>query len=380
MRAKVQECSPSQLSVLLARYMLELGEYRVARKYLTELCRESDGILKDDSALPSIFNCLGMTFHRQNLYADAVVYYKKALDCQARIGYSDNNALAEIHNNIGLSYIGLKLMEEAQATLEEAERIQLREPATTRFHIAPIYANIGYVHYARKGPERDLQESENYFEKAVRIYQKATSKITHDAIERALLKAECYTNYGHLLSAKKNDNAQERYNEALKIYKSILPDGDPKLMRAYMNIMMEHAHHQNYEKVIELYEDETLNDLINRQANNLFASDKTVTVEDLIVLIQVVGACYVQHKAQFFQAIRAWTRAYELQRKAKLVQLLLPTDTAFLQWSRKLVDATYHKAYLYFTSDKVEMPKNDENTQEPKRASSARAKRSVLIS
>ncbi|CAF4163478.1 unnamed protein product, partial [Rotaria magnacalcarata] len=83
--------------------MLELGESRAARKYLTELCNESTGILKDDPALPSIYNCLGMTFFRQNLHADAIEYYKKALDCQARIGYSNNNALAEIHNNIGLS-------------------------------------------------------------------------------------------------------------------------------------------------------------------------------------------------------------------------------------------------------------------------------------
>ncbi|CAF3668752.1 unnamed protein product [Rotaria socialis] len=374
-RAKVQECSASQLSVLLARYMLELGEYRAARKYLTELCNESTGILKDDFALPSIYNCLGMTFFRQNLHADAIEYYEKALDCQARIGYSNNNALAEIHNNIGLSYIGLKLMDEAQAMFEEAERIQLRAPITTRAHLASIYANIAYVHYAKTGAERNLEESRNYFEKALRIYQKTTSKITHDAIERALLKAECYSNYGHLLSVLKPDNAQERYNEALKIYKSILPEEDPKLMRAYMNIMMEHAHHQSYEKVIELYEDTLVNALINKQAGNVFALDKVVTLDDLIVLIQIVGACYIQHEQQFFKAMCTWTRAYELERKAKLVQLLFPFEVSMSQWSRKLIDTAYNKAYAFFMSDQVQMPKNDEELREPARAVSGRAKR-----
>ncbi|CAF3637599.1 unnamed protein product [Rotaria socialis] len=373
-RAKVQECSASQLSVLLARYMLELGEYRAARKYLTELCNESTGILKDDFALPSIYNCLGMTFFRQNLHADAIEYYEKALDCQARIGYSNNNALAEIHNNIGLSYIGLKLMDEAQAMFEEAERIQLRAPITTRAHLASIYANIAYVHYAKTGAERNLEESRNYFEKALRIYQKTTSKITHDAIERALLKAECYSNYGHLLSVLKPDNAQERYNEALKIYKSILPEEDPKLMRAYMNIMMEHAHHQSYEKVIELYEDTLVNALINKQAGNVFALDKVVTLDDLIVLIQIVGACYIQHEQQFFKAMCTWTRAYELERKAKLVQLLFPFEVSMSQWSRKLIDTAYNKAYAFFMSDQVQMPKNDEELREPARAVSGRAK------
>lgn len=374
-RAKVQECSASQLSVLLAQYMLELGEYCAARKYLTSLCSESTGILKDDPALPGVYNCLGMTFYRQNLYADAIEHYKKAMDSQARIGYSNNNALAEIHNNIGLAYIGLKLMAEAQAMFEEAERIQLREPSSTRIHLAAIYANIGYVHYSKKGADRDLDGSEEYFKKAVRIYQKATTKISHDAIERALLKAECYSNYGHLLSAKKASDAQERYNEALKIYKSVLPEGDPKLMRAYMNIMMEHAHNHNYKEVIDLYEDETLSALIKKQAANLFALDKIVTQDDLVVLIQMVGACYIQHEKQFFKAIGAWIEEYKLKRKSKLVQLLFPSDSTILPWLRKLIDISYNKAYAYFMSDQVEMPKDNAANPDKARAPSGRSKR-----
>ncbi|CAF3381589.1 unnamed protein product [Rotaria sp. Silwood2] len=316
-----------------------------------------------------------MTFSRQRLYADAIEYYKKALDCQARIGYSNNNALAEIYNNIGLSYIGLKLMNEAQATFEEAERIQLREPLSTRLYLASIYGNIAYVHYAKNGAEQNLEESENYFEKAIRMYQKSTSKITHDAIERELLKAECYSNYGHLLSVKKAADAQERYNEALKMYKNNLPEGDPKLMRAYMNIMMEHAHHRAYEKVIELYEDTTFNGLIKKQAENLFALDKMVTLEDLIILIQIVGACYIQYTQRFFKAMSIWIRAYELERKAKLVQLLSSTETPTLQWSRKLIDIAYNKSYTYFMSEQVQMPTNDEALLKQERILSGRAKR-----
>lgn len=367
MRAKVQECSASQLSVLLARYMLELGEYRAARKYLTALSTESENILKDDPALPSIYNCLGMIFYRQHLYADAVEQYKKALDCQARIGYSNNNALAEIHNNIGLAYMGLKLMDEAQAMFEEAERIQLREPSATRIHLASIYANIAYVHYAKKGVEQDLNESEEYFKKAIDLYKRTTGKITHDAIERGLLEAECYTNYGHLLSAKKETNAQERYSEALKIYKSILPEGDPKLMRAYMNIMMEHAHNCNYEKVIELYEDGTVNDLIEKQAANLFALDKIVRQEDLIILLEIIGSCYVEHEGKFFEAIKTWIRANKIERKAKLVQLLFPSNIQMLKWSRRLVDMAYRKAHEYFMSDRVQIPESAELGQETRK-------------
>ena len=356
-RTKVHDCSASQLSVLLARYLIELGEVRAARRYLLSLCSEGWNILKDDPTLANVYNCLGMTFSRQNLHADAIEYYKKALDCQARLEYSNNNALAEIHNNIGLSFIGLKMFTEAEATLEEAERIQMREPWNTRAHIASIYANIAYVHYLeKKGAQRNLDASETYFEKAVRIYQKTSNRITHDAIEKTLLKAECYTNYGHLLSVKMAPDAQDRYDEALEIYTSILPNGDPKLLRAHMNIMMELAHNGSYGKVIELYEETMVNELIGQQAKNLFALEKVVTQDDLIVLIQIVGACYVQHCQQFFKAVSTWTRAYELERKRSLVQLLIPSEQSILQWSRKLIDTAYYKAYNYFMSNQVQIP------------------------
>ena len=373
-RTKVNDCSPSQLSVLLARYLIELSEHRAVRKYLMSLCSEGKDVLKDDPALASVYNCLGMTFSRQNLHAEAIEYYKKALNCQARLEYSNNNALSEIHNNIGLSFIGLKLLAEAQATLEEAERIQMREPSSTRIHIASIYANIAYVHYSKKDPERDLEISETYFEKAVRIYQKTSNKITHDAIEKTLLKAECYTNYGHLLSAQMAPDAQYRYDEALEIYTCILPEGDPKLMRAHMNIMMELAHNGNYEKVINLYEEEAVNVLIEKQANNLFSLEKVVTQEDLITLFHIVGACYVQ-RDQFSKAISTWMRAYELERKRKLVQLLIPSEYSIAQWSRKVIDIAYYKAYKYFISDQVPVVKEQKSSKRVARTTSDRLKR-----
>lgn len=378
-RSKVHECSAPQLAVLLARYLIELGEYRSARKYLTCLCTEGLSVLRNDPVLASVYNCLGMLFSRQNLHADAIEYYKKALDCQARVEYSNNNALAEIQNNIGLSYIGLKLLAEAQAVLEEAERIQMREPSNTRAHIASIYANIAYVHYLKKGVERDLNASEVYFEKAVRIYQSMSNKITHDALEKTLLKAECYTNYGHLLSAKKVPHAQDRYDEALEIYTSILPDGDPKLMRARMNIMMELAHNGNYGKVIEIYEDEMVDELINKQTNEMFTLEKAVTLEDLIILIQIIGACYIQHDQQFFKAISTWTRAYELERKRRLVQLLIPSDYNVLEWSRKLIDIAYYKAYQYFLSSEFNMIKDGATIECAEQTNSNNSKRYLCV-
>lgn len=336
-------------------------------------CVEEKNILKDDPALASIYNCLGMTFSRQNLHAEAIEYHKKALDWQARLEYSDNNALAEIHNNLGLSFLGLKLLAEAQANFEEAERIQMREPSSTRAHIASIYANIAYVHYLNKGIENDLDASQAYFEKAIRIYQKTSSKITHDAIEKNLLKAECYTNYGHMLSVKKASDAQDRYDTALEIYTSILPDGDPKLMRAHINIMMELAHNGNYDKVIEHYEDPIVTELIDRQAMNLFALERVVTHDNLILLTQIVGACYAHHGQQYFKAITVWMRAYDLERKRRLVQLLMPSKYPMFQWSRKLINTAYYQVHKHFMSNQIQIDKNIQPQR--KRGTSAKFKK-----
>lgn len=151
-RTKVDACSSSGRAVLLAEYLVELGQYRTARKYLSSLLTQAcdGGILVNDPNLAAIYTCLGMTYARQGLHSDALKAFKQALNVQAGLEYSNNNALANIHNNIGLAYIGLNHMDEAEETLAKALRIQLREVNSNQQHLASIYGNIGYVHYKKK--------------------------------------------------------------------------------------------------------------------------------------------------------------------------------------------------------------------------------------
>ena len=118
-RTKIENCSPSGRAVLLAQYLVELGEYRAARKYLTSLLTQAcdGGILINDPNLASIYFCLGKTYARQNLHGDAIKAFKQALNTQARLEYSNNNVLADIHNNIGLAYVGLGHFNEAEEIL-----------------------------------------------------------------------------------------------------------------------------------------------------------------------------------------------------------------------------------------------------------------------
>ncbi len=323
---KVENCSPSGRAVLLAQYLMELGEYRAARKYLNSLLDQAcdGGILINDPSLASIYCCLGMTYARQGLYGDAIKSFKQALNTQARLEYSNNNVLAHIHNNIGLAYVGLGHMDEAEATLSEAVRIQLRELNSNQQHLAEIYSNIGYVHYKKS----NFSEAEDAFSEAEKIYKKSSSKIAHDALEQTLIKAEYLTNYGHLLTVHKSStDAQERYNDALKLYKSILPDGDPKLMQTHINIMLAYAQNENYDKVTKWYEDLRKENIIEKQEINMFELNSSVTQASLAFLHELVGACYAIEDS-FDKAIDLWVRSLVFKRKARLEQLLFETTNS----------------------------------------------------
>ncbi|CAF1503578.1 unnamed protein product [Adineta ricciae] len=325
-RIKVGNCSPSGRAVLLARYLVELGEYRAARKYLTSLLTQAGlkGVLTNDISLVNVYNCLGMTYDRQGLHNDALKAFKQALNTQARLEYSNNNALAEIHNNIGLSYVGLGHMDEAEAMFTKAVRMQLREPKSNQQYLASIYSNIGYVHYKQK----NYDEAEKIFKKAEKLYQQNTNRIVHDALELSLMKAEFLTNYGRLLSVHKRstDNRKPEYfyNEALKLYKSILSDGDPKLMQTYINIMLTFAQNKSYNEVTKCFNDPTVQKLIDKQDMNMFELNSSITQSTLGSLYELIGACYASQD-QYFQAIRIWKDAYIFERKAKLEKLLLVT-------------------------------------------------------
>jgi len=350
-RIKVGNCSASGRAVLLARYLVELGEYRAARKYLTSLLTEAGdgGVLANDISLAGVYSCLGMTYARQGLHGDALKAFKQALNTQARLEYSNNNALAEIHNNIGLAYVGLGHMDEAEATFDKAARMQLREPKSNQQYLASIYSNIGYVHYKQK----NYEEAEKSFKKAEKLYNQNTNRIAHDALELSLMKAEFLTNYGRLLSVHKHTTSNRKpehlYNEALKLYKSVLSDGDPKLMQTYINIMLAFSQSKLFSEVTKCFDDPTVQKLIDKQEANMFELNSSITQANIGSLYELVGACYASQD-QYNKAIQVWKDAYLLERKGRLEKLLLVTTDSSLsiltaehnrfihEWYRKAIN------------------------------------------
>ncbi|CAF3925365.1 unnamed protein product [Rotaria sp. Silwood1] len=336
MKLKVKKSSLSSLSILLTKYLIELGEYRAAERYLKSLIR--GGVLENDPSLASAQNCLGLIYSKRGIHGGALKHYKRALNSQVRLEYSNNNALAEIYNNIGYSYlIGLRDIDVALQNFDEAERIQLREPDLTREHLASIYCNIGQAYFIKN----DDVKAQEYFEKSYQIYeQDSKKKIKYDALEHSLMKADLCVHYGHLLNKLINtfDDAQDKYDTALKIYENILITTHPKLMNAYMIILSDYAIHKAYEKIIETYEKKDFKVLINNY---------TESQQNLANLHFLIGACYVSME-KYDEGVNVWQNAILYEKKQHLDQNL---STGIIDLPSQLMNRAYRKAFNYYNTE-----------------------------
>ncbi|CAF1076505.1 unnamed protein product [Didymodactylos carnosus] len=364
MKSKVEQSSSSGLSMLLARYLIELGEYRAVKKYLNSLL--NCDILMDDPSIASAFNCMGMIYSRQGLYADALKYFKQALNHQTRLEYSNNNALAEIHNNIGEAYVNLSYFDEALEVFNEAKRTQMREPLSTRQHLASIHSNIGYAYYKKK----DFDDAEKSFTTADELYSsKTTRKLAYDALEQRLMEADLNLKYGNLLSVKQQfEKADEQYDKAIKMYQTLLTETDPKLMKAHTDCIVEYTRTRAYTKVIEKYKN-GLSDLLHKYESKAFEVTTTTDLKILTNLYYLIGACYAATE-KYDEAIQSWKSGYICKRKNHIDQLLRATsdddandeDLSLLYFIhksfRKVSETkTKDKGLVYFLSEQYEKAK-----------------------
>ena len=337
MKGKVKQSSQATLSILLVRYLIELGEDRVSKRYLNQLIKSKQ--LENDPNLVAVCNCLGAIHFRQNLYGEALKYYRMALNIQARLQFSNNNALAEIFNNIGQTHWGLNQLDEAEQNLEEGIRIQKREPKHAQQHLVSLYCNLGQVAYA----QHDFDKAGEHFELAYDLCNRNT-KISHDALEKRLLKAELCIAFGHLKSAQNRKDpteANKKFQEALNIYQCILPASHPKVAEVHIDIVCEYANNGHFQAVIDYYK-EHLQPLLKDYENRYSTSQL-----DLSNLYASVGACFV-HQKEFDQAMDIWKKGMEHEQKMFLDELLLSMGQSKIESPTRLIENAYRIALEYY--------------------------------
>ena len=338
MKTKVKHASQATLSILLVQHLIELGEDRASKRYLNQLLDSKQ--LENDPNLAAVYNCLGTIYFRQALYGEALAYYRKALNTQARLEFSNNNALAEIFNYIGQAHLGLDHIEEAQQNLEEGIRIQKRESKHAQQHLATLYCNMGQVAYAR----REYDDAEENFQLSHDLYNRNT-KISHDALEKRLLRADLYIAYGHLKSVtnlKDPTEANNKFEEALKIYKSTLPSSHPKVAEAHIEIVCEYARNKHYQSVMQYYN----NDF--QILLKTYETKQATSQQDLTNLYAIIGACFA-HEKQFDQAMNIWKQSIEHKQRLFLDGLLSPTQVPKITLPIRLVESAYRIALEYYS-------------------------------
>ena len=338
MKAKVKHASQATLSILLVRYLIELGEDRVCKRYLNQLLDSKQ--LENDLNLVSVYNCLGTIYFRQAMFSETLDYYRKGLNTQARLEFSNNNALAEIFNYIGQAHLGLNQIEEAQENLEEGIRIQKREPKHAQQHLATLYCSMGQVAYAR----REYDDAEENFQLSHDLYNRNT-KISHDALEKRLLRADLYIAYGHLKSVtnlKDPTEANNKFEEALKIYKSTLPSSHPKVAEAHIEIVCEYARNKHYQSVMQYYNDGF------QILLKTYETKQATSQQDLTNLYAIIGACFA-HEKQFDQAMNIWKQSIEHKQRLFLDELLSSTRLPKITLPIRLVESAYRIALEYYS-------------------------------
>ena len=339
MKAKVKQSSQATLSILLVRYLIELGEDRVSKRYLNQLIESKQ--LQNDVNLVLVYNCLGDIHLRQELYGEALSYYRQALDAQARLEFSNNTAMAEVYNKIGQAYLGLNQLDEAQQNLEEGVRVQKREPKYSQQHLASLYCSLGRVAYAR----RDWDEAETNFQLSYDLFNR-NSRISHDALEKRLLQADLCIAFGNLKSVKSPGDeleANEKFEEALDIYNCILPSTHPKVADAHIEIVCEYMKNKNFRAVIN-YQDEEFESLLKDYENK-----RTTSQMDLAQLYAQIGACYA-FENEFDQAMDCWMKSFHYEQKAFLDELLSASRVSKIEFQLRSVENAWRCAFKHYKS------------------------------
>jgi hypothetical protein len=199
---------------------------------------------------------------------------------------------------------------------------------------------MGQVAYAR----HEYDDAEENFQQSYDLYNRNT-KISHDALEKRLLKADLCIAFGHLKSIKNpNDKteAKEKFEEALDIYKSTLPSSHPKVAETHIDIVCEYARNKNYELVIQYYDDNFI------ELMKSYEMKHTTSQQDLASLYAVIGACFA-HNTKFDTAMEVWKKSIEHEQKSFLDELLSSTRVSKIALPTQLVQSAYRIALEYYS-------------------------------
>jgi tetratricopeptide (TPR) repeat protein len=156
---------------------IELGQYTDAQNYFLIAQEIMPDSLRQSVKMASIYNNLGIVYHKQAFYQDALLYYKKALIIFHQVEDEHGLSIGEI--NIGIIHFKKGQLSEAQTAFERALKHANKSNKVSDKIIA--YINLGKVEN-KKG---HYPQAISYFEIAL----KESRKIENKRLERKSLSS-----------------------------------------------------------------------------------------------------------------------------------------------------------------------------------------------
>ncbi|CAF1315240.1 unnamed protein product [Adineta steineri] len=191
-------------------FLYRINEYDKAERYANIVLKE---LPENDKEIGHIYNLLGLTYKAMNLLQQSIESYTKALERYRDNNLSNSSQAINTHNNLGLAYLALGDNEKANEHQKQAEEKFNNLLESNPMLILAIDSLKAKIHTAQ-----DRHESALHLFQIVLKKKNEILAAVHPSVATTLNDmGAVYEKLGNY------QKALEYFNQALDIYKKILP-------------------------------------------------------------------------------------------------------------------------------------------------------------
>ena len=245
-RISPDECTIKNLYQGIGGIYTLIGKHSDALTYYKrslDICERHGS--SHDCTMALYYNSIAITFYQMKKNSDALFYFEKALSIM-KLHYSDNHpCLAKVYLNISAVKSGMENHSEALTDGENA--LKILENALPNDHewLAEAHHNVGVTHSAMGDTDKALV----HYEQVLRISERRGSL-------NSRILGTTYNSIGMIYLKKENyDAALSKFNDAVKIFQSMLPTEDNTVLATiYINVGDTYFDMGEYTRASSFYE------------------------------------------------------------------------------------------------------------------------------
>jgi tetratricopeptide (TPR) repeat protein len=218
-----------QISMKIGNMHQKNGDYDKALECYQPCLTKSEIISLD--LLASLHMAIGIVYHRQNKYQDALINYKDSLSIRKNLSSFNKLDLAWIYNNMGCLYVDIGDLNRALKYQQKAYDIRKKCLPSTHSDLATSLSNLGRIHqalaYQTNGDCNEIQQAlENY--KAAFHIRRKTLPMDHPDL------AISYYNLSVIhFDQQEYEQSYVEIQKALNIQRKIFSSNHPDLQQSF---------------------------------------------------------------------------------------------------------------------------------------------------